>query len=459
MSTKLLIHPQTTPLRGIITVPGDKSISHRAVMLAAIAEGVSVIRRWLPAGDTLATLGAVRALGVEIEIDKKSPTAWDLQIEGRGLHGLQPPDRPLDLRNAGTGIRLLAGLMAGQRFPVTLDGSEQLRKRPMRRIAEPLRLMGAQIETTDGRAPLHLTPAPLHAIQYEMPVASAQVKSAVLLAGLYAAGETAVYQPGPARDHTERMLAAMGVDVVTAGEWVRLKRLAIGEPVLSLSKDWRLKPLDLTVPSDTSSAAFPLVAAAIVPHSQITIENVGMNETRTGILAWLRAMGANFTLTNERVTGGEPAADLTVRFDELHSTAVHGASVVCGIDELPIWAVAASQAAGSSTVRDAAELRVKEVDRIGVLAGELRKLGIQLTEYADGFTVHGPVRLALNSLKGPCGVEVDSHDDHRLGMSLAVAGLVATGDTLVHDAACVADSFPGFVETMQALGAKMEWVA
>lgn len=451
MSTKLLIHPQTTPLRGIITVPGDKSISHRAVMLAAIAEGVSVIRRWLPAGDTLATLGAVRALGVEIEIDKKSPTAWDLQIEGRGLHGLQPPDRPLDLRNAGTGIRLLAGLMAGQRFPVTLDGSEQLRKRPMRRIAEPLRLMGAQIETTDGRAPLHLTPAPLHAIQYEMPVASAQVKSAVLLAGLYAAGETTVYQPGPARDHTERMLAAMGANVETNGNWITMHSL--------FTAHRSLQPLNLTVPSDTSSAAFPLVAAAIVPHSQITIENVGMNETRTGILAWLRAMGANFTLTNERVTGGEPAADLTVRFDELHSTAVHGASVVCGIDELPIWAVAASQAAGSSTVRDAAELRVKEVDRIGVLAGELRKLGIQLTEYADGFTVHGPVRLALNSLKGPCGVEVDSHDDHRLGMSLAVAGLVATGDTLVHDAACVADSFPGFVETMQALGAKMEWVA
>lgn len=441
MSTKLLIHPQTTPLRGTITVPGDKSISHRAVMLAAIAEGVSVIRRWLPAGDTLATLGAVRALGVQIEIDKKSPTAWDLQIEGRGLHELQPPDKPLDLRNAGTGIRLLAGLLAGQRFPVTLDGSEQLRQRPMRRIAEPLRLMGAQMETTDGRAPLHITPAPLHGIHYEMPVASAQVKSAVLLAGLYADGETAVYQPGPARDHTERMLAAMGVSVATEGEWVRLGGGEIQ----------RLAPLDLTVPSDTSSAAFPLVAAAIVPHSQITIENVGLNETRTGILEWLRAMGANFTLSNERVTGGEPAADLMVRFDELHNTIIHGESVVRGIDELPIWAVAASQAAGSSTVRDAAELRVKEVDRIGVLAGELRQLGIQLTEYPDGFTVHGPVR--------PCGAEVDSHDDHRLGMSLAVAGLVATGDTLVHEAACVADSFPGFVETMQALGAKMEWVA
>jgi 3-phosphoshikimate 1-carboxyvinyltransferase len=410
-------------------------------MLAAVADGTSHIRRWLPAGDTLATLGAIQALGVRVGIEKRSETAWDLQIEGRGLHGLRPPTAVLDLRNAGTGIRLLAGIMCGQSFPVTLDGSEQLRKRPMRRIAEPLRLMGAKIETTDGRAPLHITPTTLHAIQYQMPVASAQVKSAVLLAGLYAEGDTAVYQPGPARDHTERMLAAMGVNVETEGDWVRLRRLEVGE--------WRLRPLDITVPSDISSAAFPLVAAAIVPHSEITIENVGMNETRTGILAWLRAMGANFTLTNERVTGGEPAADLTVRFDELHSANVDGDSVVCGIDELPIWAVAATQAAGSSTVRDAAELRVKEVDRIGVLAGELRKLGIEMDEYPDGFSVHGPVR--------PSGAAVDSHDDHRLGMSLAVAGLVATGETTVHDAACVADSFPGFVETMQALGANMKW--
>lgn len=440
MPEKLFVHPQTAPLRGVITVPGDKSISHRAVMLAAIAEGTSIIRRWLPAGDTLATLAAIQALGVRVEIEKQSATAWDLQIEGRGLHGLQPPAGPLDLGNAGTGMRLLAGILCGQSFPAILDGSVQLRQRPMRRIAEPLRLMGAQVQTTDGRAPLHITPASLQGIAYELPVASAQVKSAILLAGLYAAGQTAVHQPGPARDHTERMLAAMGAPVEVAGNWVRLGQFAHRE----------LKPLDLTVPGDTSSAAFPLVAAAIVPHSQITVQNVGMNETRTGLLTWLRAMGANFTIANERVTGGEPVADLTVCFDELHSTNVAGESVVCGIDELPIWAVAATQAAGDNTVRDAAELRVKEVDRIGVLAGELRNLGIALTEYPDGFTVHGPAR--------PCGAEVHSHDDHRLGMSLAIAGLVAATPTLVHDAACVADSFPGFVETMQALGAKMEWV-
>lgn len=441
MSKKLLVHPQTTALTGRIAVPGDKSISHRAVMLAAIAEGTSYIRRWLPAGDTLSTLTAVQALGVPIEIDKKSATAWDLRIEGQGLHGLQAPNQPLNLGNAGTGIRLLAGILAGQRFASTLDGSQQLRKRPMKRIAAPLEAMGAAIRTTDGRAPLHITPAPLQGVRYQMPVASAQVKSAALLAGLYAQGQTAVYQPGPARDHTERMLQAMGVRIEQSGQWITL--------LPSPTEPLRLRPLDLTVPSDPSSAAFPMVAATLVPHSQIVIEHVGINPTRTGILDWLRAMGADLTLSNEHETGGEPVADITVRFSELHATDVSGDSVVCGIDELPIWAVAASQALGDSTVHDAAELRVKEVDRIGMLAAELAKFGVRLSEYDDGFTVHGPQR--------PLAAELDSHDDHRLGMSWAVTGLVATGPTLVHDAACVADSFPGFVETMQQLGANMAW--
>ncbi|HID53638.1 MAG TPA: 3-phosphoshikimate 1-carboxyvinyltransferase [Anaerolineae bacterium] len=438
MPQTLRIRPQKTPLRGIVTVPGDKSISHRAVMLAALAEGTSHIRRWLPAGDTLATLTAVQSLGVPIHIEKTSDTAWDLTIEGQGLHGLRPSPEPLHLRNAGTGLRLLAGILSGQRFPSVLDGSEQLRQRPMGRIIRPLTEMGANIVAENGRAPLTIQPAKLHAISYRMPVASAQVKSAILLAGLYAEGETRVYQPGPARDHTERMLRAMGGSVPEADGWVWLERPE------------RLAPLDLTVPADISSAAFPLVAAATVPHSQITIENVGLNETRTGILAMLQAMGASVSVVNERETGGEPTADLTVRFDELRSAEIGGAMVVRGIDELPIWAVAATQAAGDSTVRDAAELRVKEVDRISVLARELQQLGIDITEFADGFTVHGPVR--------PSGGEADSHDDHRLGMSLAILGLLAQNDTLVHDAACIADSFPGFVETMQALGARMEWV-
>lgn len=442
MSKQLLVRPQKTPLQGVVSVPGDKSISHRAVMLASLAEGTSHVRRWLPAGDTLATLAIVQSLGVHIEIDRRSDTAWDLTIEGVGLHGWQPPTQPLDCRNAGTGMRLLAGLLAGQTFPSVLDGSEQLRKRPMRRITDPLNEMGAAIVAQNGRAPLTISPSHLHGIEYRMNVASAQVKSAILLAGLYAQGETRVYQPGPARDHTERMLQAMGVPIRGEGDWVILPEAPDG--------GWRLRPLDLTVPADPSSAAFPLVAAAIVPHSQITIAGVGLNDTRTGILEMLQAMGANLSVHNDHLSGGERLGDLTVSFSELHSTKVSGDTVVRGIDELPVWAVAATQAAGVSQVRDAAELRVKEVDRISVLAGELRKLGVEMMESADGFSIGGPLRLY--------GGEVDSHDDHRLGMSLAVAGLVTHGPTLVHDAGCIADSFPGFVEMMQALGANMEWL-
>ena len=436
---KLFVRPQKRPLRGTITVPGDKSISHRAIMLAALAEGTSLIRDWLPAGDTIATLEAFQALGVPIHIDKKSPQAWDLQIEGRGLHGLQPTAAPLDCRNAGTGMRLLAGILAGQSFASVLDGSSQLRKRPMRRITDPLSQMGASIRATEGNAPLYIEPAPLQAVDFEMKVASAQVKSALLLAGLYANGPTRVYQPGPARDHTERMLQAMGVTITTEGNWVTMQ-----PPTAPL------RPLDLTVPGDISSAAFPLVAAAIVPHSEITITNVGYNETRTGLLDALQAMGATIRVTDERVMGGETAVSLTIHFSELHPTTVSGDTVVRGIDEFPIWAIAATQAAGDSHVTDAAELRVKEVDRISVLAGELRKLGATISEQPDGFTVHGPSRLY--------SAEVDSHDDHRLAMSLAIAGLVTHGLTMVHDARCAADSFPGFVATMQQLGADMAWL-
>ncbi|MCI0647713.1 MAG: 3-phosphoshikimate 1-carboxyvinyltransferase, partial [Chloroflexi bacterium] len=353
------------------------------------------------------------------------------------------PAGPLDCRNAGTCIRLMAGLMAGQRFPSVLDGSEQLRRRPMRRVTEPLRQMGADIEDSDGRAPLSIRPGRLRGIEFQMAIASAQVKSALLLAGLYADNETRIRQPGPARDHTERMLRAMGVPVEVGGNVVTLPATDNG--------GWRLRPLELTVPADFSSAAFPLVAAAIVPRSRVTIANVGANDTRTGLLDILAAMGARFEVANARISGGEPLADLVVSFDELHSATAGGELVVRAIDEFPVWAVAATQAAGDSVARDAAELRVKEVDRIGVLAGELRRLGASLAEHPDGFTVHGPVRLQ--------GGEVDSHGDHRLGMALAVAGLVAGHPTVIRDAGCVADSFPGFVETMQALGARMEWVA
>jgi 3-phosphoshikimate 1-carboxyvinyltransferase len=338
-------------------------------------------------------------------------------------------------------MRLLAGMMAGQAFPVVIDGSEQLRKRPMRRIVDPLTQMGAKIEASDGRAPLTIVPAELRGISFEMAVASAQVKSAILLAGLYAIGETRVYQPGPARDHTERMLQAMGVPIRSDGSWI----------TLSGERPSVLKPLDLTVPGDISSAAFPLVAAAIVPHSEITLVNIGANDTRTGLMDILRSMGARFTVINERETGGEPAVDLVVQFDELHAADIYGDTVVRGIDEFPIMAIAATQAAGTSTVSDAHELRVKEVDRISVLAGELRKMGIPIDEKADGFSVHGPRRLR--------GATVDSHDDHRLAMSLAIAGLVADSPTHIENAQSAHDSFPGFVETMKAIGAELEWKA
>ena len=440
-TSTLKVYPQREPLRGVIQVPGDKSISHRAVMLGALAQGASTVRRWLPAGDTQATLHAVRALGVQIAVTRQSAQAWDLYIEGRGLHGLQPPAAPLDCRNAGTCMRLLAGIMAGQAFASTLDGTEQLRRRPMGRIVDPLRQMGAQIESEAGRAPLRIRPAALQGITYEMPVASAQVKSAVLLAGLYAEGQTRVYQPGPARDHTERMLQAMGAPLQVDGDCVTLDAAVA---------NWTPSPLQIVVPADISSAAFPLVAAATIPHSQITIENVGLNETRTGLLALLSAMGAGYQVADARETSGEPLGDLQVSFNELHAIEAGGELVVRAIDEFPIWAVAATQAAGRSVLRDAAELRVKEVDRIARVAGELRRLGVDVDERDDGFSIEGPLRLR--------GGVVQSHGDHRLAMCLAVAALLADEPTLIRDAACVADSFPGFVQTMTQLGAKMEWV-
>lgn len=435
----LRIEPQKTPLTGTVTVPGDKSLSHRAVMLGAIADGVSKVRKWLPAGDTIATLEIIQALGIDVQIDKHSSQAWDLVISGRGLHGLQPSADPLDSCNAGTCIRLFAGILGGQTFPSILDGSEQLRSRPMRRIITPLQQMGANITGEDNRAPLHIQPAPLHGIDYDMPVASGQVKSAVLLAGLYASGTTRVHEPGPARDHTERLLSAMGADIHWANGTVELK------------SGNSLSPLDdIDIPGDISSAAFLLVAGTIVPHSQITLTNVGTNDTRVGILTMLKAMGASISENNQRMTSGEPVADLTVQFDELHSTTVRGGTVVRGIDELPIWAVAATQSAGTNVLHDAAELRVKEVDRISRLAGELQRLGVAIREHDDGFVVDGPGRVQGN--------HVDSHGDHRLGMALAIAGLVANSPTHVHHADCIADSFPGFAQTLQTLGADVQWV-
>jgi 3-phosphoshikimate 1-carboxyvinyltransferase len=439
--TVLITTPQKVPLKGSITVPGDKSISHRAVMLAALASGQSQIQGWLPAGDTLATLEIIQSLGIDVRIVKRTAQSWDLSVLGQGLAGLGKPTGALDCKNAGTCMRLMAGILAGQQFSSTLDGSEQLRQRPMNRIIEPLSQMGAKIESAGGKAPLDFRPASLNGIAYELPIASAQIKSALLLAGLFADGDTSVRQPGPARDHTERMLANMGAFIEEDGQWLHLRRS--GRERISI------KPLNMEVPGDISSAAFPLVASITRPGSQITINHVGCNQTRTGILDALATMGAHIKYSNQIDSGGEPTAAITVKETKLTGCKLEGDRVVRAIDEIPIWAAAATQASGTSQLRDAAELRVKEVDRLHLLSIELRKMGAEISERPDGLDIHGPVRLK--------GTEVDSHGDHRLAMSLAVAGLIADSPTTVHSADCINDSFPGFVETMRSLGADLKW--
>jgi len=409
-----------------VRVPGDKSISHRALLLGALAYGSSQIRGFLPCGDCLATLACLRALGVEVETH--DPTT--LTIHGRGLYGLRPPAVPLNCARSGTTMRLLAGILAGQPFESTLTGAPQLLRRPMRRITEPLRRMGAEIEDTGGHAPLAVCGRRLRGCDHTLTIASAQVKSALLLAGLYAGGPTTIHQPGPARDHTERMLTAMGANVEISGLTVTLSP----SPPL---------PLSLNIPGDISSAAFPLVAAALLPGSEVTIESVGVNPTRTGLLDVLRAMGAELALDNEREQGNEPVADVTVRASDLAGVEVGGDTVVRMIDEFPVLAVAATQAHGATVVRDAAELRVKETDRIALLVAELRALGARIDALPDGFIIEGPTLLH--------GAVVDSHGDHRLAMALAVAGMVAEEEVVIENVECIADSFPGFVELMRRL--------
>ncbi|MFZ2486742.1 MAG: 3-phosphoshikimate 1-carboxyvinyltransferase [Anaerolineae bacterium] len=430
----LLIHPSPN-LYGAVTVPGDKSISHRAAMFAALAEGESQIRNFLPGGDCHATLGVLRGLGVVIE--ELSPT--ELRIEGRGLHGLIEPAAPLDCVNSGTTMRLMAGLLAGQDFFSILHGSAQLIKRPMGRVVEPLRRMGAVIH---GRqqgtlAPLAIAGTALRDFDYPLPIASAQVKSALLLAGLYGNGLTIVRQPGPARDHTERMLRAMGAPI-----------RMLGSTVISERPKQPLAPLSIHVPGDMSSAAFLAAAALVTPGSHISIIGVGVNPTRTGILDIFAQMGAAISVENVREEAGEPVADLVVQSSTLHGAQIGGDLIVRAIDELPVLAVVATQAHGRTVVRDASELRVKETDRIATVATELRKLGVMVEEHSDGFAIEGPVELR--------SAPVWSHGDHRLAMALAIAGLAAAGPVLVEEAECVSDSFPGFERVLRQVGARVE---
>jgi 3-phosphoshikimate 1-carboxyvinyltransferase len=429
------IHLQSSSsLTGQCSVPGDKSISHRAVMFASIAEGVSRISHFLDGHDCRATISVMRDLGVEIEV----VTPTELLIHGRGVAGLQEPNSVLDCGNSGTTIRLLTGLLAGQKFTSILNGTAQIRRRPMGRIVQPLRGMGAQIigRQNGQYAPLGIAPVRLRGVEYNMPVASAQVKSCLLLAGLYAEGLTIVREPGPARDHTERMLQAMGAPIQVTGRTVSSERPT--EP---------LQPIDISVPGDISSAAFLLVAGAIVPESRLTITGVGVNPTRTGIVDALLEMGAHIEFKNERDQAGEPVADLEVRHSELRGATFGGEQIVTMIDELMVLAVAATQAHGRTIIRDAGELRVKETDRIASTVGELRKLGARIEPTDDGFIIDGPTPLH--------GAPVESQDDHRLAMAMTVAGLVAKGSTTVYGAEVTADSFPGFEITLQALGARL----
>jgi 3-phosphoshikimate 1-carboxyvinyltransferase len=417
----------TGPLVGQFYPPGDKSISHRALLLGALADGMSRVENFLPARDCLATLGCLRSLGVPVAREDVTRVT----VTGRGLHGLSAPAAPLDCVRSGTTMRLLTGILAGQQFDSILTGDPQLLGRPMRRIVAPLRTMGADIEDTDGHGPLGISGRRLVGRCHDLAVASAQVKSALLLAGLYAHGTTVVQQPGPARDHTERMLIAMGAKIAIEGLVVTI------EPPSSLA------PLDMLVPGDLSSAAFLLVAGALVPGSRITALNVGINPTRTGLLEVLADMGARLETANRREQGGEPVADVTVSAGDLRGTSIGGDIVVRMIDEFPVLAVAATQAVGTTRVHDAAELRVKETDRIATVVAELTSMGARIEPRPDGFVVQGPTPLY--------GALVDSHGDHRLAMALVVAGLLADGETEVRRAGSIADSFPGFLHRLEQL--------
>ncbi len=421
------------PLRGHLRVPGDKSISHRSIMLGSIAEGVTEVSGFLEGEDSLATLQAFRAMGVRIE----GPQQGKVIIYGVGLRGLRRPDKPLYLGNSGTSMRLLAGLLAGQAFEVELHGDESLTRRPMKRVTEPLSVMGARIDTSPTlTAPLRIHPAAsLSGIDYRLPVASAQVKSGLLLAGLYAQGRTCITEPAATRDHTERMLGGFGYRVERQGNKVCLE----GGGILTATR--------IDVPADISSAAFFMVGASISPGSDITLEHVGINPTRIGVINILRLMGADIELSNERDIGGEPVADIRVRSSGLQGIHIPQDQVPLAIDEFPALFIAAACAEGETVLTGAEELRVKESDRIAVMAAGLQGLGVKAKATPDGMVIEG------GSLSGGT---IESHGDHRIAMAFAVAGLRAEGPIIINDCANVNTSFPGFSAMARAAGLFIE---
>ncbi len=417
-------------LRGEVTVPGDKSISHRAVMFGALAKGKTEITGFLRGADCLSTISCFRQLGISID-----ETADKILVEGKGLHGLSAPADVLDTGNSGTTTRLISGILAGQKFTSVLNGDASIQKRPMRRIMTPLSQMGASICSLNGNdcAPLEITGSALHGISYLSPVASAQVKSAVLLAGLYADGETSVTEPAISRNHTELMLKSFGADVKTEG----LTATVQPEPALH--------GMDILVPGDISSAAYFIAAGCLVPNAEILIRNVGINPTRDGILRVARKMGADITLLNEKNTG-EPVADLLVKSSSLHGITIGGDIIPTLIDELPVIAVMAAAAEGTTVIRDAAELKVKESDRIAVMTENLSAMGCDITATEDGMIINGGKTLH--------GAVIDSHLDHRIAMSFAIAAMIAEGDTEMKDADCVKISYPDFYDDLNKLSIK-----
>ena len=425
------IHKPKQGLAGAITIPGDKSISHRAVMLGALAHGKTKITNFLTGEDCLCTAKAFQEMGIGIEgmgTDK-------VTVYGNGLHGLQEPKRILDMGNSGTSMRLMSGILSAQPFFSILTGDSSLCSRPMDRVVKPLKMMGAVIHGRENAKfpPLAIIGQPLRSIHYNSPVASAQVKSCVLLAGLFTKGTTSVAEPALSRNHTENMLRYMGAELVTEGTTVKMKGLQ------------ELNGVNIHVPGDISSAAFFLAAGLLVPDSKITLKNVGINETRTGILDALNMMGAEIKYKNIKNTHFEPVADLVVQTCKLLPVELSGDIIPRIIDEIPILVVLATQANGTTVIRNARELRVKETDRIKTIYAEFTKMGANIEELEDGLIIHGPTPLK--------GAEVISHGDHRIAMSLAIAGLIAQGKTTIEDTACIKTSFPNFQHLLHELGA------
>lgn len=423
-----------TGLKGKITVPGDKSISHRCVMFGSVAKGTTEVHHFLKGADCLATIRCMRTLGIDIE-EKGSSVI----IHGKGLHGLSAPSGILDAGNSGTTTRLLSGILAGQTFDSKISGDESLNSRPMKRIITPLTQMGAHISSIlrNGCAPLYITPGELHGIHYNSPVASAQVKSCILLAGLYAEGETSVTEPSLSRNHTELMLKEFGADIRSSYS------LDSTEATASIHPCEELYGQKITVPGDISSAAYFIAAGLIVPDSEILIEGVGINPTRAGILKVCEDMGGDITLLNERIEGGEKIADILVRTSRLHGTEISGGIIPTLIDEIPVIAVMAATAEGTTVIKDAAELKVKETDRIETVTDNLKAMGCDVTPTDDGMIIRGGRPLK--------GASIHTLLDHRIAMAFSIAALTAEGNTKILDSRCIDVSYPDFYDTFDAL--------